>query len=402
MRFLAEATAALASSLNYDETLERVARLAVPVLADWCVVDVVDAQSRTLRRVGVAHRDPAFTEVARGWAHRYPTDWSAPRGVSEVIRTGQPELVREVSDRALVEAARDAEDLKSLRALGLHSYLIVPLVGRERTLGAITLVSAGSQRRYSEADVELAQDLGRRAALAIENARAHFEAQQAIRARDRLLATVSHDLRNPLSAVSLIVSTLRDEAGDSETGKQLAVVLAAVERMKKLINDMLDTSAIQQGRLKLERKLVDACKLISDVIETERPLAQDKRIELAADMPASAQLECDPDRVAQVLANLLGNAIAFCRPGDQVRVTLSIDGERARVVVADTGPGIASADLPHIFEPYWTAAKDAPGHGLGLYICKGIVEAHGGTMWAESAPWQGTRISFTLPAVAPG
>ncbi|HSK05228.1 MAG TPA: GAF domain-containing protein, partial [Kofleriaceae bacterium] len=182
LRFLAEATAALASSLDYDETLERVAQLAVPVLADWCVVDLVD-DGGALRRVSVAHRDPGKLELVREWARRFPSDWVATRGVSEVIRTGEPELVAEIADELLVGASRDPADLGALRALGLASYLIVPLVARDRRLGAITLVSAESGRRYGAADVELARELARRAALAVDNARVYAEAQRAAHAR---------------------------------------------------------------------------------------------------------------------------------------------------------------------------------------------------------------------------
>jgi hypothetical protein len=193
LRFLADATVALASSLNYDQTLQRVAQLAVPVLADWCVVDLVEERSGELRRVSVAHRDPALSDVARGWALKYPTEWVATRGVSEVIRTGEPELASDISDQLLVGAAHDAGDLEALRALGLRSYLIVPLIARDRKLGAITLVSAVSGRRYGASDVELARELARRAALAVDNARSYFEAQEAIRAREQILAIVSHE-----------------------------------------------------------------------------------------------------------------------------------------------------------------------------------------------------------------
>jgi signal transduction histidine kinase len=398
LRFFAEATIALASSLNYDETLQRVAQLAVPVLSDWCVVDLVDERGGELRRVSVAHRDPALNELARGWALGYPTDWVATRGVAEVIRTGEPELVRDIPDRLLVEAAHSGGELEALRALGLESYLIVPLVARGRSLGAITLVSAVSGRRFDASDVELAGELARRAALAVDNARSYLEAQQAIRIRDQVLATVSHDLRNPLSAIRLIASMLRGSHPEPAMRQELDLVIGAVDRMKRLIDDMIDTSFIQSGRLKIERRAIDPVSLVVEVVHTYQASAWNKRIALTHELAGGVRVSCDPVRITQVVDNLIGNALKFCRSGDWVHVRMSSDGERAQFDIADTGPGIAPDDLPRIFEPYWTSVKDtSQGSGLGLFICKGIVEAHGGRLWAESGPGEGTRICFTLP-----
>ncbi len=398
---LAEATAALASSLGYDETLERVAQLAVPVLADWCVVDLVDDDG-PLRRVSVAHRDPGKLELVRAWACRFPAGWGPSQGVPEVIRTGEPELVTDIPDELLVGASRDPADLEALRALGLASYLIVPLVARDRRLGALTLVSAESGRRYGAADVELARELARRAALAVDNARLYAEAQRAAHAREHLLAIVSHDLRNPLTSIGLFASLLRAGARDPHAAKQLESILGAVDRMKRLIGDLLDTSAIQNGHLALARAATDPAALIAEAVEAQRALADAKQIALAHEARAGRAVDCDPGRIAQVLGNLIGNAIKFCRPGDSIRVTLDEEQGHARLVVADTGPGIAAHDLPHIFEPYWTTQGDASkGSGLGLYICKGIVEAHGGRIRADSRPGQDTRLSFTLPLAAP-
>jgi signal transduction histidine kinase len=398
LRFLADATATLSASLNYDETLHRVAQLAVPVLADWCVVDLVDAPDGQLRRVGVAHRDPALTEISRGGALGYPIDWVATRGVTEVIREGRPELVAHIPDELLVEAAHGDDELAALRALGLKSYLIVPLVARDRRLGAITLVSAGSGRRFGPGDVELAGELARRAALAVDNARSYFEAQQAIHGREQILATVSHDLRNPLTAVRLIVQMLRESERDPGSARELDLVISAVDRMKRLIDDMLDTSAIQSGRLSMEPRTIDPRSLVRDAIETHHVAAREKRIALSYEIDGGFSITCDPVRVAQVLGNLVGNAIKFCSSGERIHVQVSTGGGRARFDVADTGPGIDRTDLPRIFEPYWTSAHHkTQGSGLGLYICKGIIEAHGGQIWAESAPGEGTRISFTLP-----
>jgi PAS domain S-box-containing protein len=169
-RFLAEASASLSSSLDYRTTLARLARLAVPYLADWCVVDILEEDS-SLDRLALTHQDPEKVALARELEERYPPDPEAQQGVLQVLRTGRPELVPEISESALEEAARNAEHRKILRELGLKSYIIVPLVARGRTLGAITLVSAESGQRYGPAELELAEELARRAALAVDNAR---------------------------------------------------------------------------------------------------------------------------------------------------------------------------------------------------------------------------------------
>jgi len=396
LRFLADATLMLSSSLNYDETLEQVARLAVPVLADWCVVDLLEQGG--VRRVSVAHRDPGTSELAREWARKYPTDLDPSRGVAQVIHTGTPELVSKIPDELLVEAALDAEHLGVLRTLGLTSYLIVPLTARGRTLGAITLVTAGSGRRYGTADVGLATELARRAALAVDNARLYHEAHEAVRARDQLLAIVSHDLRNPLGAIGIMVSVLREIHTADPMPEQLDIIQRSVERMKRLIGDLVDTSSIQAGRLALVRESTEAGRLVAEAVDSYAALAAKKGIALSVESVGGVRVLCDPGRIAQVLGNLLANAIKFSRSGDTISLRVSLDGDRARFVVADTGPGIPKQDLPHVFEPYWSAIRYAKqGTGLGLYISKGIIETHGGSMWANSEPGKGTNILFTLP-----
>jgi PAS domain S-box-containing protein len=176
-RFLAAVNLELTRSLDYERTLRRVAELSVPTLADWCVVDVLDEEGR-LRRLAVAHSDPAKVQLAEMLTQRYPEDASAPHGTPRILRTGRPELVPDISDEQLAAGARDAEHLEILRSLGLRSVIIVPLVARSRTLGTITLVAAESGRRYGRRDLELAQDLATRAALAVDNARLYREAQQ--------------------------------------------------------------------------------------------------------------------------------------------------------------------------------------------------------------------------------
>lgn len=398
LRFLADATAALASALDYEDTLGQVARLAVPLLADWCVVDLVE-DGGDIRRVSVAHRDPALNELARGWARSYPTNLEPSRGVAQVVASAKPEIAREIDERALREAAAgDRAQLDGLMKLGLSSYVIVPLIARGHVLGAITLVSASSRRHYGASDVELAAELARRAAQAIENARLYTHARDAIRARDQLISIVAHDLRNPLGAIALTAKALcKRHAGDPELRARLDLIQQSADRMKRMIGDLLDMARIEAGRFSIYRRPTSPATLVKQVIEVHAELAREEGIELRGDTTTIPPIPCDPDRIAQVLDNLVGNAIKFGRKGDAVTVSTATEDGRARFRIADTGPGIAPDELPHVFEMFWAAKPDHKGLGLGLYISKRIVEAHGGQIWAESELGKGTSISFTLP-----
>ena len=398
LRFLADATAVLSSSLNYDDTLDRIARLAVPVLADWCVIDLVEDDG-TLRRVSVAHRDPAMTELARAWAREYPTNLELARGINHVIRTGRPELARAVSDEALRAASVDVRHYETLRALGVRSYVIAPLATHDRTLGAVTLVSASSGRGYGDADVALVVELARRAALAIDNARLYGAARDAIRARDQLIAIVAHDLRTPLATIGMLAELLRqrrpDDAGD------LDIIARSVERMTRMIADLLDMSRLEAGRFSIERQPIAAAALVDEAIATAAVLAAERGIDLRAGDVAADLVDGDQVRLGQVLGNLIGNAIKFARRGDRIVVSARRDGDQVRFEIADTGPGIAADALPRIFDVFWTGRPGArEGLGLGLYISKRIVAAHGGRIWADSELGRGTTMSFTLPVAA--
>jgi signal transduction histidine kinase len=319
-----------------------------------------------------------------------------------VIRTGEAELTPRITDDMLVAATRDAAQLAALRELGLRSAITAPLVARGRTLGAIRLVTAESRRIYEPRDLELAKELGRRAGLAVDNARLYQQAQHAVRVREDTLAIVSHDLRNPLGAIDLSASLLLQTQGeDPRTRKQLEIIRRAAERMERLIRDLLDMASIQAGRLALERKPENAKQLVAEVADSFEPLATEKGLVLVRDDHlAAVTILCDRTRITQVIGNLLSNALKFCSAGDTITVGGRAVGDEARIEIADTGPGIAAADLPHIFEPYWSARRHAKkGTGLGLYICRGIVEAHGGRLWVETSEGHGTAFFVSLPLV---
>jgi signal transduction histidine kinase len=234
------------------------------------------------------------------------------------------------------------------------------------------------------------------------HARVVREAQQAVRAREDMLAVVSHDLRNPLGAIDLSAAMLLQRVdGDARAKKQVETIRRSSERMEHMISDLLDMASIQAGRLALDRKAEDARALLEEVLDIHAPLAAEREIQIACRCDLTGvMLDCDRDRVSQVFGNLIGNALKFCRPGDTITIDANVEDGWVRFSIRDTGPGIAHRDLPHLFEPYFSAHRHAKqGTGLGLYICKGIIEAHGGQIRAESTYHHGAVFVFTLPVV---
>ncbi len=381
------------------------AHLAVPDLADWCLVDALE-QGPWVSRVAVAHLDPTLEEQARSLSARIENR-PAPVGLLRVLHTGEPELVPAVTDSLLRAASSEPAHPELLRHLRARSYMIVPLKARGHTLGAVTFVSSASGRRYGPDDLALAEDLCQRASLAIDNARLFGASRRATRAREDLLAVVSHDLKNPLGVVRLASALLlrggQGRPGGEQVRKQAERIQSAVERMARLISDLLDWGRIEAGGLPLEPSEHTVASLVTESLESVRPLAEAQGLRVTAELSDEAvRVRCDRTRVLQVLGNLLGNAVKFTPDGGLLTVGARVHPGEMRLWVQDTGTGIQPEQLPYVFERFWQA-KDAEsrGTGLGLCIAKGIVEAHGGRIWAESEPGRGSRFTFTLPATPP-
>jgi PAS domain S-box-containing protein len=427
-RFLAEASGLLASSLDYETTLASVAKLAVPNLADWCVVHV-DGESGGLRQLAVVHTDPVKEEQARVLQSRYPIDWDSGIGVANVLRTGRAEFYPLVNQDRLALVSRTEEVAGVLRSLELRSCMIVPLVARNRTLGVMTLATAESGRYYDASDLALAEDLAHRMALAVDNARLYREAQDAVTARedalrirdemlkreqvareeaesanrskDEFLATVSHELRTPLNAILGWAHMLRASKLDQNTQTR---ALETIERNAKsqaqLIEDILDVSRIVTGKLRLDVRPVDLAVVIEGAIEAVRPAADARGIRIDTIMDPSADaVSGDPDRVQQIVWNLVSNAVKFTGKGGRVQIQLRRASSYAEIVVGDTGQGISADFLPHVFDRFRqadaTSTRRHGGLGLGLAIVRHLVEMHGGTV-AASSPGEGLGATFTV------
>jgi len=405
--FLAQASAALSASLDYNSTLKSVPALAVPRLADWCALSSLDPEG-TVRQLAVAHVDPAKEELAWEMEKRYPASLSAPYGPGRVIRTGAPELVGDIPDPLLEAVAQDEEHLRILRALGVTSYMAVPLIARGQTLGAIAFGAAGSGRRFGRDDLTVAEELAHRAALAADNAR-HYEAEgraraaaeAASRAKDAFLATVSHELRTPLSPILAWSRMLRQGTlGEEKARRALEAIERCARSQAQLVEDLLDVSRIITGKLRLDVRPVPLAPVVQAAVEVVRPAAEAKGLELQVVLDAEVgTVTGDPERLKQVVWNLASNAVKFTPKGGRVEVRLErVDG-RVEITVRDSGQGIRPEFLPHIFQRFEqadsTSTRAHGGLGLGLAIVRHIVELHGGTVHAES-PGEGQGAVFTV------
>lgn len=412
-RFMAAASAELGGSLEFEKTFGRIAQLAVPTLADWCVVDVIQADGRA-RRLAAAHVDPTKVQWARELAERYPEDQAAPHGVAHVLRTGQPELIAEISDEQLQAGARDAEHLAVLRSLQLRSVIIVPLVAHGRTLGAMTLVAAESGRRYGPHELAMAQDLAVRAALAADNARLYREAQQSVVARDEFLASASHDLKNPIAAIKASAQLLQRRLGRAGQldPEQLHLGLHRIDtiatRAASQVDELLDVARFQMGQpLDLESAPTDLVVLAREIVDEHQQRTDRHQIALVAQVDELVGT-WDRRRLCRVLGNLLDNAIKYSPEGGPIRVQVGREiGTAAWAVLAveDHGIGIPQGDVERVFGRFQRGRNvigEIAGSGIGLASARQIVETHGGTLTAVSRPGEGTTFSIRLPVHEPG
>jgi signal transduction histidine kinase len=406
LRFLAEASSLLAEPIEYEERLSKVARLAVPTIADWCVIDVFEENGK-LRRVAIAAGDPAKEAHERELQRRYPLDPEAPGGAPQVLQTHQPELYSEIPEQLLQAAARDETHLAMLQARSLRSSMSLPLEARGRILGALTIAIVESERRYSRADLPLAEDLGRRIAMAIDNARLLRAAQESIRMRDIFLSVAAHELRTPLTSLLGYTQLVeRRAARDSTIAERdrnaLRVVADQAARLSKMVTSLLDISRLQLGQLSIEPVPLDLGELAERLVRETRPLLSQHTIEYIG-AGESALISGDELRLEQALQNLIQNAIKYSPDGGAITVCVDQDDRQASVSVTDTGIGIPPDALPRLFHRFYRAPNVDPQHisglGVGLYVVKEIVGLHGGTINVRSEVGAGSTFVFTIPLI---
>jgi signal transduction histidine kinase len=403
LRFLTEAGVLLSSSLDWQTTLERAAQLVVPRIADWCAVDIVEGSE--IKSLAVAHADPAKVALARTMRERYPPARDESDAVFRVIRSGRSELVPEVPQQLMHDAADDEEHWRMIQEIGIVSGMVVPLSARGRVLGAMTFVTAESARRFGESDLVFAEDFARQAALAVDNARLYREAQDAVRVRDEFLAIAGHELKTPLAALQLQLQSLERAASRAQLltpparlVDRLQKAVAQGLRLEQLIDDLLDVSRISAGRLRFDAEECDLSQLVRGAAERCIDELQRAGCDLTLSLEAPLIGRFDRQRLDQVVTNLLSNAIKYGR-GKPVEIRLWRGSANAHLSVRDQGIGIAPADQARIFDRFERAVsqRNYGGIGLGLWIVRQIVEAHGGTIRVESQPGHGANFILDLP-----
>jgi len=431
LAFMAEASTVLASSLDYQTNLMSVAKLAVNRLADWCAVDITD-ENNGFHRVALVHRDPSRLEWAREFQKRFTTNASAPHGVAHVMRTGKAKIYTDIPDSMLIALAQDAEHFKILQELGLASAMVVPLIARGRTLGAFTLASESPARRYTQDDLNFAEELARRAALGIDNARLYSEAQDALRevqakteeiqrlnseleqrVRDRteelemmvkeleaFTYSISDDMRGPLRAIDGFTRVLMEEYPkkvDAEGKRLLNIVRANARSLSELIDGLLSFSHL--GRQPLDQTDINMEELAQGVFGEVQ--SKNKEHQVLLEMQTLPPAFGDRTMIRRILHNLISNAFKFTRPKPDPAIEIGFkdDGNQHTYYVRDNGVGFDMEYSNKLFGVFQRLhnVEEFEGAGVGLALVQRIVLRHGGRVWAEGKINQGASFFFTLP-----
>jgi signal transduction histidine kinase/PAS domain-containing protein len=419
-RYLAEASAILAKSLEYEETFSALARLVIPELADWCRVDMLEADG-SLRLIAVTHIDAEKVKWARELAESYPTDMNATSGVANVLRTGVAEIYPEISEEMLAAGTSDPDYLALLKTVQFRGVIIAPIISGQSVLGAFTLVSAESRRKYTEKDLDLAVELGRRAGMAVENARVHravklareaaieaqHQAEEANAAKSQFLAFMSHELRTPLNAIAGYVDLIL--AGvHGPVSKAQRDALDRVNRSQRvllgLINNVLNFVKVDAGHVELNVADTPAVDIMKDVEPLVAPQLEAKGLRYDFSCENGAIVHADPEKTQQILLNLLSNAIKFTKRGGSIAVECAQNTDMVSFAVRDTGCGIAPEKLGAIFEPFVqldrTLNSPQEGTGLGLAISRDLALQMNGSLTVESEFGKGCTFFLSLPAAS--
>jgi PAS domain S-box-containing protein len=408
-RFLMEASRVLASTLDGDQALTELSRLVVPTLADWCVVDILDeSHPERLHRVAVAHADRGKAERVKELSARNPISLDAPSGPGHVARTGEAELVPVVTPERLDPGAADDDRASTMEGITPVSYVSVPIEARDRMLGVLTLVSAESRRRYGDQELAVAQEIARRAAMAVDNARLYETALIASRAKSDFLAVMSHELRTPLNAIIGYAELLLmgvPSAIPQQTHGHVQRIRTASRHLLEIVEEILTFSRMEAGREAVARAPADAVALVRDTVVLIEPMAREKGLEFVTRIPNHAiAMETDAGKVRQILLNLLSNAVKFTERG-HVALTLTERDGGIVVVVEDSGIGISKENADRVFEPFWqvqqSATRQVGGTGLGLSVARRLARLLGGDLALESTPGEGSRFTVMLPLRAP-
>jgi signal transduction histidine kinase len=398
-RVLGEARTVLFSSVDCEANLAQVARLAIPALADGCVIHLLDGDGR-MRLLTALHADADRLAPLQTLHRREAGGMPSEEGPWNVLRSGEPELLPDAGTHYLARS-RDPGERQLLERVDLGSSLSAPMLFQQRLLGAITLLTSRYGRRLTERDLALVQHLAQYAAGAAAHARLFRESERLSRVNDELLTAFAHNLRNPLGSVHIWLELLRSERLGPGGVRALSMIDRSIRHLNDLVSQLVDVSRIMSGRLKLDKQSADLPELFEAVLKAAEPAAREKRLHLEAEIDRSIEwLWADSRRLRQALENLLSNAIKFTPAGGSVTVRLERRESRARIEVRDTGIGIPRDVLPAVLEGFRDGGSFHSG--LGLAIARHIAELHDGRIGADSdGEGRGSVFTIELPVDAP-
>ncbi|MGB8644447.1 MAG: PAS domain-containing sensor histidine kinase [Anaerolineae bacterium] len=405
---LAAASAALAGSLEYDHTLETVARLAIPFFADYCTLLMLEADR--LRQVAHAHRDPAVERfMEQALSAERPLVAEMDDALRDVLQTGEPALIRHFRELVLANLPADENMRQALERLNPHTVILAPLAVHGQILGAMVFGLSQPGRSFIAADLVFAQEVANRAAMAIETARLYREANTAIRLRDQFITMASHELRTPLTSMlgyaELLDRHAREASYDDRARSMIDTIRRQTVRLTRMITTLLDVSHIDKGQLTIERRPFDLESLIERVIVETRPTLRRHTLELTGDVKGII-IDGDEIRLEQVLQNLIQNAVKYSPAGGPVSIRVERDEHTVQISVADKGIGIPAAAQSHLFERFYRASNAEifriDGLGMGLYVVQEIVQKHDGQIEVSSQEGRGSTFTVCLPIAPPG
>lgn len=400
LSFLAEASRILSSSLDYQQTLNTIASLAVPEIGDWCAVDLLEDGG--VKQVAVAHKEPKKIKWAKKLRVVNPVSLNDPTGIAKVIRTGKPEIYPNIPDEMLVAVAKSKEQLALLRKIGFTSVIIVPILSKDRPIGTISLITTETNRNYNEADLLMAKELATRASVAIENAGLYKRSQEAISIRDEFISVASHELKTPVTSVKMFTQVLKkhsEQIGDTKAVSHLNKMDKQINKLTELIYDLLNVSKIQAGKMEFKKQEFNFDEAVKETVDVLQQSSEKHKLIIKGH--TGKTVLGDEERIGQVINNLISNAIKYSPRADKVTIKLSSNNRKVQVDVTDYGIGMVKTHLSKIFERFYrvydNTDKTFPGLGIGLYICSEIIKRHEGKFWVKSNLGKGSTFSFSLP-----
>ena len=402
-QLLNEVSEKLASSLDHELTLQEITQLIVPAMADYCRIAVLDEEHQ-IRDMVTNHIEPEKIALVRELYEQYKHQVSSSFGLQRILDTGRAELITNATPKAVAPLLDDNSAILSIiNALGLTSYMGIPLIARDKVIGAITFSSTQPQHHYTHEDLAFAQELARRIALSLDNSRLYAEAQQAIALRDEFISIASHELRTPVTSLKLYIQVLQkqlNKQAEASLTHSFAKMDAQLNKLTLLIEDLLNVSRIEHGKLDFQENWFDLNEVVKETVEQIQSTTRKQHIQVEGRI--NQLVWGDKDRIGQVLTNLLTNAVKFSPQSDRIIVWLKATAGAIMVGVQDFGIGIEKEHLNHIFDRFHRVSdpeeKTYPGLGIGLYIAREIIQRHGGKLTVESKKGEGSLFSFTLPA----